>query len=332
MASNPIPSTMAGVQIAENGDTSVLQYTTHLPVPEPQPGQILVKNAFIGVNYIDTYFRTGLYKAPSFPYILGREAAGTVAALGSGETYGLQPGDQVVFMQEGTYTEYVTVGADRAYKLPDGMKPEIACAAMLQALTAWTMIREAYEVKKGDWVLVTAAAGGVGGWLCQLLKHIGGRTIAVASDETKREMARNYGAEVSVGYEEEELRRVVNEKTNGEGVKAVFDSVGASTFDLTLSLVARKGTMVSFGNSSGAVPAFQIARLSAKNIKLLRSSLFPYIQTREEFQKYMGEVVDFLIHHNMGCKIHEIYPLKDVARAHADIESRKTTGKLLLKP
>ncbi|EKG16695.1 Alcohol dehydrogenase superfamily zinc-containing [Macrophomina phaseolina MS6] len=361
MASTSLPSTMKGVIIEKTGGTEVLQYKTDLPVPQPKAGEVLVKNDFIGINYIDTYFRTGLYPAPSFPYILGREAAGLIVATGSdGELHGLKTGDRIAWMGQGAYAEYTAIPVSHATKVPEGVSSDVAAAALLQGLTALTLIREAHPVKKGDWVLVHAAAGGVGLWLCQLLKAVGARTIGTASTEEKIELAKKNGAEVLINYSKDDVVEKVKEVTGGQGVAAVFDGVGKATFDISLESVARKGSLISFGNASGAVPPVTIAyvnlsplpppfscyqwrwehllkvdchsRLSAKNVKLLRPTLFNYLATREEFNHYTKELFQFIEKDGIDVRIHEVYPLAEVARAHQDLEGRKTTGKLLLKP
>ncbi|KAF4637736.1 hypothetical protein G7Y89_g338 [Cudoniella acicularis] len=327
-----IPKTMKGVLIEKTGGVEVLQYKTDLPVPSPKEGEILVKNNFIGINYIDTYFRTGLYSVPK-PEILGREAEGTIVSTGPGELYGMKTGDRVVWMASGAYAEFTAVPAAKSHVIPPALEPGIAAAALLQGLTALTLIREAHFVQKGDWVLVHAAAGGVGLWLCQLLKAVGAKVIGTSSSEEKMKLAKENGAQEMVNYKtEKDFVKRIKEITSGEGVAVVFDSTGKDQFENDLEVVARKGSLVSYGNSSGAVPPFSISKLSAKNIKLLRPTLFNYIYTREEFEKYSAELFDFIIKDKMNVKIHEIYPLAEVARAHTDIEGRKTTGKLLLKP
>jgi NADPH2:quinone reductase len=238
-------------------------------------------------------------------------------------------------MGQSAYAEYTPVAAQYTIPIPDAIETKTAAAAILQGLTALTLIREAYPVQKGDWVLVTAAAGGVGLWLLQLLKSVGARTIASASSEEKRALAKEYGAEVTLGYYEDNRDKFSEEVlkiTNGEGVAAVFDSVGKATFDSVLKTVKRKGSLVSFGNASGAVTDFSLGRLSAKNIKLLRPTLFNYVYTREEALKYSNELWEFIVKDGLKVKIHDIYPLSDVVRATEDIQGRKTTGKLLLKP
>ncbi|KAI9705478.1 MAG: NADPH:quinone reductase [Candelina mexicana] len=319
--SSSLPNTMKGVQISKTGGTEVLEYLTDLPVPEPKEGEILVKNDVVGINYIDTYFRTGLYPSP-LPLILGREAEGHIISLGpSGNMYGLSPDDRVVWIGSGSYAEYTATPADKAIKIPEGIPETHAAAALLQGLTALTLVREAHPVQKGEWILVHAAAGGVGLWLCQILRAIGARTIGTASTAEKRELARKNGAEILIDYSKEDVVQRVKEITGGEGVAAVFDGVGKSTFDSSLECLKRKGSMVSFGNSSGAVPPFTIA-----------TSLPNSITTREEFEHYTKELFDLMISEKMNVQIHEIYPMKDVARAHNDLEGRKTTGKLLLRP
>ncbi|KAI0842148.1 NAD(P)-binding protein [Hypoxylon sp. FL0890] len=327
-----IPHTQKGVIIEKTGGIEVLQHKTDLPVAALVEGQILVKNDYIGVNFIDTYFRTGLYTAPQFPYILGREAEGTIVKTGGGELYGLKEGDRVVWMADGAYAEYSAVPAAKAVKIPEGIPPKVAAAALLQGLTALTLVREAHHVEKGDWVLVHAAAGGTGLWLVKLLHSIGANTIGTASTQEKVDLALKAGATHVINYSHEDVKQKVSELTGGKGVIAVFDGVGKSTFDLSLDVLARKGSMVSFGNASGAVPPFNILRLSAKNARLLRPTVLNYTNTREELEKYSNELFDIIIKNGLDARIHEVYPLSEVARAHEDLEGRKTTGKLLLDP
>ncbi|KAG0652710.1 NADPH:quinone reductase [Hyphodiscus hymeniophilus] len=323
---------MKGVLIEKTGGVEVLEYKTDLPIPTPKEGEVLVKNDFIGINYIDTYYRSGLYPAPK-PEILGREAEGTIVAVGSGNLYDLKEGDRVVWLGTGAYAEYTSVPAAKTHALPSSLEPGIAAAVLLQGLTALTLIKEAYEVKKGDWVLVHAAAGGVGLMLCQLLKAVGARTIGTASTDAKIAEAKSNGAEFMINYKaEKDLVGKVKEITGGEGVRVVFDSTGKDQFENDLEVVARKGTVVSYGNSSGAVPPFAISKLSAKNVKVMRPTLFNYIYTREEYENYTGQLFDFIVKDGLNVKIHETYPLAEVARAQTDLEGRKTTGKLLLRP
>lgn len=233
-------------------------------------------------------------------------------------------------MATGGYAEYTAVQADSVVAVPDGISLERACAAYLQGLTALTLIDEAYEVKEGDWVFVPAAAGGTGGWLCQLIKARGGRVIGSASTPEKRRLAHEHGAEVVVAYDE--VLDAVRERTGGKGVAASFDGVGKSTFEVSLEALARKGTLVSFGNASGAVPPFPISRLTAKNVKVCRPTMMNYLVTREEKEKYAAELWELVKKPDLRVEVHEVYPLSDIKRAHNDLEGRKTTGKLLLDP
>lgn len=243
-------------------------------------------------------------------------------------------------MGQYAYAEYTAVPSTYVTTVPDSIDSKTAAAALLQALTALTLIRDAYAVQKGDWILVTAAAGGVGLWLCQLLKAVGARVIATASTEEKRQLAKENGAEVLLGYYEDDRDQFVKkvlEITGGEGVAAVFDSVGKSTFDSSLAVVKRKGTMVSFGNASGPVTGFALgyvvffflcpclsrgftkltdnSRLSAKNVKLIRPALFNYIATAEELAAASKELWNFIEKDKLNVQIHDVYPLEDVVRA-----------------
>ncbi|KAJ3018770.1 NADPH:quinone reductase [Thoreauomyces humboldtii] len=327
---------MKGVQISKTGGTDVLEYRTDLPLPELRDGQVLVKNDFIGVNFIDTYFRTGLYKAPRLPYTLGREGGGHIVALGPGpHPPSLKVSSPVAYLSEGAYAEYSAVPSVHTFALPQSVDTKTGAASILQGLTAITLIRDAYNVKSGDWILVHAAAGGMGLWLCQLLKAVGAHVIGTASTAEKRALAQKNGAEVTLEYPatlgHQEFVAKVMSLTGGSGVAAVFDGVGKDTFDVSLDCCARKGTLASFGNASGAVPPLTIARLSAKNVRLMRPTLFNFIATREEFEGPAKELFDLVGTGKVAVAVHEVYDLKDVARAQSDLEARKTTGKLVMK-
>ncbi|KAL3427224.1 quinone oxidoreductase [Phlyctema vagabunda] len=326
-----IPKTMKAVIIEENGGPEVMQYKTDYPVPAPKEGQVLIKNTVSGINYIDTYHRSGLYPTEK-PLILGRDGEGIITAVGSGEVYGLKEGDHVVYYSGGSYAEYTATTAKLTIKIPPALGEGIAVASLLQGLTALTMIREGYYVKKGDWILVHAAAGGVGLWLCQLLRAVGARVIGTASTKEKLALAHKNGAEFTINYKEEDLVQRVKEIAGPDGVHAVLDSTGKDQFDNDFEVVARKGTVISYGNSSGAVPPVAITKLAVKNVKLLRPRLDNYIHTREEFETYTNELFDFIIKDKFDVRIHKTYPLEDVITAHKDLEGRVTTGKLLLKP
>ena len=278
------------------------------------------------------YFRSGLYPCPQWPYILGREAEGTVVKSGGGESHGIKDGDRVVWMDVGAYAEYTAVPASKIIKLPKGVGEKIGAGAFLQGLTALTLIRESHHVKKGDWVLVHAAAGGVGLWLCQLLKAVGANTIGTASTQEKVDLATKNGATHMINYSKDDVKSKVMELTDNKGVAVVFDGVGKSTFDLSLECVARLGSMISFGNASGAPDPLTIARLSPKNVRLMRPTLFNYLATREEFEHWSNELFEEIVRSNIDVRIHEVYPLSEAKRAQDDLEGRKSTGKLLLDP
>lgn len=260
-SSSNVPATTPAVQIPKNGGPEVLTYTDSVPVPTLSEGQVLVQNAFSGVNFIDTYFRTGLYPTPpeKFPITLGREASGTVAAVHPSVTT-LAVGDKVVYMGgAGTYSTYSAVAATLAVKVPEGLSLQKAAASFLQGLTAWTFVRVAGEVKAGEWVLVHAAAGGVGGLLVQMLAAVGAKIIATASSDEKCALAKAKGAQWTVNSRSKNLVDEVKQITGGHGVNVVFDGVGKATFDSDIEMAARKGRLVVFGNAVSLVSCALLA-------------------------------------------------------------------------
>jgi NADPH:quinone reductase len=241
-----MPTSMHGVQITKTGGIEVLDYI-ELPVPELQEGEILVKNEYSGVNFIDTYHRTGLYKLP-LPRVLGREGSGTVAKVHPSVT-NFKVGDTVVYMHDHSYAGYAAVPISKAVHVPEGVSTLQAAASYLQGLTAWTFVCEAGQVKAGQWALVHAAAGGVGGLLVQMLKAVGAKVIGTAGSKEKCELARKYGAEWVIQSRDENIATRVKEITGGHGADVIFDGVGKATFDLDIDAIARKGTLVVFGNA-----------------------------------------------------------------------------------
>ncbi|KAL7925733.1 hypothetical protein ACQKWADRAFT_318785 [Trichoderma austrokoningii] len=329
----PIPATMKAVQIAKTGGPEVLEYT-EIPVPALGAGQVLVRNRFAGINYIDTYFRSGLYPAPAMPLVMGREASGEVVAAHASVSGSFAPGTRVAYMAgapSAAYAEFTAVDAAKVVAIPDQLSGEEAAAIFLQGLTAWTFIREAGEVKAGQWTLVHAAAGGVGTLLVQMLKSVGAKIIATASTDEKLALAKGYGADYLINSNDDDLVGKVKEITGGHGVDAIFDGVGKATFDADLLMIALKGHLISFGNASGAVPPVNILQLGPKNVKLMRPIVNGYVAERADLERYTSELFDLVISKKVAVKIHKIYSLKDVAQAHIDLESRGTTGKLLLK-
>ncbi|KAG5928923.1 hypothetical protein E4U42_007628 [Claviceps africana] len=321
----PIPSTMKAVRIASTGGPEALD-VTDVPVPAPSASQVLVRNEFAGVNYIDTYFRSGLYATP-LPTTLGREAAGIVVASPTGH---VPVGTRVVYAATAAYAEFTAVPLSDVIPIPDGVPTDKAAAVYLQGLTAWTLIREVADVQPGQWTLVHAAAGGVGLLLVQMLRSLGAKVIGTASTRDKCELAAEHGAEWTIQSSDDVVAKVKH-ITGGHGIDAIFDGVGKDTFDADLEMMALRGHLVSFGNASGAVPPVNILRLSAKGIKLVRPSLYAYIGDRKDLEAYSAELFKLVASGKLNVVIHDVYPLSEVARAHTDIESRKTTGKLLIR-
>ena len=324
---------MAAVVTPRTGPPSVFEYVSDAPVPSLQPHQILVKNTLAGINYIDTYLRTGLYAPPagaSLPMIIGQEATGTVADANGHP--GFQVGDRVIWMSSGGYAEYSAPPAEKAVKIPAGITDEDALGAFLMGMTALSLVEESHKVERGQWVLCHAAAGGVGLLMCQILRRLGARTIGTAGGPEKCALAKENGAEFVIDYKAEKdwLARV-KDITAGEGVHVVYDSVGRDTWEGSLEAVRRKGTVVFFGNASGPVPPVPLPKLMAKNSKLCRPSVVNYTHTRPELEHYANAVFAALHEGWLKVRIHKVYPLSEAAQAHYDLEGRKTTGKLLLK-
>ncbi|KAL3495275.1 hypothetical protein BJX62DRAFT_222756 [Aspergillus germanicus] len=329
-----IPSTQKAIVVEKAGGPEVLEVRSDHPVPTPKEGQLLVKNQICGINYIDTYFRTGLYPSEK-PEVLGREAVGTVVALGPGENpYNFQVGDRVAWMATSGYAEYSAVPQVKTVKVPKELSDEDVMASFLSGLTVLSFVKETYPVQKGDWVLLHAAAGGAGFLMTQILKSIGATVIGTAGGPEKVKLVKSLGADYVIDYRSEEGKdwvKKVKEITNGRGVDVVYDSVGKDTWEGSLEAVKRKGTIVWFGNASGPVPPLPLPKLSPKCVKVARPTLFGYIETREEFEYYVNELFGLLKSGELKVKIHKVYPLDQVAQAHTDLESRGTTGKLLLK-
>ncbi|CAA21450.1 NADPH quinone oxidoreductase/ARE-binding protein [Schizosaccharomyces pombe] len=315
------------VQVSKTGPSSVLQVITK-EIPKPAPNGLVIKNAYAGLNYIDTYLRTGLYTAP-LPYIPGKEAAGVVAAVGDKVEADFKVGDRVVYLTPfGAYAQYTNVPTTLVSKVSEKIPLKIASAALLQGLTAYTLIEEAYPVKTGDTVVVHAAAGGVGLLLCQMLRARNVHVIATASTAAKRRIAIKNGAEIACSYED--LTKVVADYTNGKGVDAAYDSVGIDTLSSSLDALRNGGTMVSFGNASGAIDAIPLKFLSARCLKFVRPSLFGYITGHAVFEGYVSRLWKEILDNNLNIAIHHIFKLSEAKEAHDAIESRATTGKLLL--
>jgi NADPH2:quinone reductase len=320
---------MKAIQVKQPGGPETMELVD-LPKPTPGPGQALVRIAASGVNFIDVYFRTGLYKA-DLPVTLGSEGAGTVEAVGAGVTE-ISPGDRVAYaMTRGSYAEYALVPAMQLVRIPAGLDFETAAAAMLQGMTAHYLTHSTWALKPGETCLVHAAAGGAGGLVIQMAKALGARVLGTVSTEDKARIAREHGADEAILYTEQDFEAEAKRLTNGRGVDVVYDSVGKTTFEKSLGSLRPRGMLVLFGQSSGAVPPFDPSILNAKgSLFLTRPSLGHYVLTREELLWRAGDVLSRVAAGKLKLRIDRKYPLADAASAHRDLEGRKTAGKLLL--
>jgi NADPH:quinone reductase len=320
---------MRAVRVERNGGPEVLT-VREIDPPKPEPGEVVIDVAASGVNFADVYQRTGLYQMP-LPFTLGQEGAGTVSAVGA-DVRGVVVGDRVGWSSvNGSYAEQAAVPADRVVPLPDRVDPETAAAVLVQGMTAQYLVRSTYPVRPGDDVLVHAAAGGVGMMLTQIVKHLGGRVIGTASTPEKAERARAAGADVVVGYDD--IVDAVRDFTDGEGVAVAYDGVGAATFDASLASLRIRGYLVTFGNASGPVPAFAPLRLmQAGSVFVTRPTLVHYLRDRAELLERAEEVLGWVADGTIDVLVSGRYALDEAARAHEDLEARRTTGKLLIVP
>lgn len=320
------------IRIEQTGGPEVMQWVD-VEVGEPGPGQVRVRHEAVGLNYIDVYFRTGLYKQP-LPAGLGMEGAGVVEAVGEGVTH-LSAGDRVAYAGRptGAYAQVRVMPADIVVRLPDAIPFDTAAAMMLQGLTAQYLIRDSYKVQPGDTVLLHAAAGGVGLIASQWLKALGVSVIGTVGSDEKAELARANGCAHTIVYTRESFVERVKEITNGKGVPAVYDSIGADTFQGSLDCLAPRGTMVSFGNASGPVPPFDLSVLGSKgSLRLTRPTLMTYVVHRELLEPMVADLFDAVTTGKIRIDIRQRYALSEVAQAHRDLESRKTTGSTILLP
>ncbi|KAI0336846.1 NAD-P-binding protein [Cubamyces sp. BRFM 1775] len=336
-----LPAKMQAIGINQTGDFEVIE-KLELPVPQNAPGNVLVKVHYGGVNFIDTYFRKGLYPISSFPQPLGTEAAGEIVGLPTDEKVlndeeyklrGFSLGGKVAVYGLGAFAEYVSVPWQKTYALPAGLSTRTAAAGLTQGGTVLTFITEAYDVQKGDVVLVHTVAGGLGLIFAQLLKARGATVIGTTSTPEKAAIAREYGADHVILYKQEDTVQRVLELTNGEGVHAIFDGVGKDTFESDFKMIRRKGTIVSVGNASGAVPPFPPLKLVEKNVRLLRPTLANYIYTPEEGRRYSTELFRLIATGDLKIRIHGEYPFtaEGVQQAQKDLTGGKTVGKLIIK-
>jgi NADPH:quinone reductase len=322
---------MKAIQVKQVGGPEAMELV-QLPIPEPKPGEAVVKLAASGVNFIDVYFREGRYKT-ALPFIPGQEGAGVVAAVGP-EVKTVKAGDRVAWSGlQGAYAEYAAVPAERLVSIPQAVSDREAAAAMLQGMTAHYLSHDTYPLKQGETALVHAGAGGVGLLLVQMAHNIGARVIATVSTEEKAKLARGAGAHEVILYTQVDFEAETRRLTGGKGVDVIYDSVGKTTFEKGLNLLRPRGMMVLFGGSSGAVAPFDPIVLTQKgSLFLTRPSLGNYVATREELVARSGALFDMLASGKLRLRIEHVYPLAEAQRAHQDLESRKTTGKLLLIP
>jgi NADPH2:quinone reductase len=320
---------MKAIQVLTPGGPEQLQLVD-VQVPEPGPKQALVRVAAAGVNFIDIYFRSGLYKS-DIPIALGSEGAGTVEKVGP-EVTEVAPGDRVTWaMVRGSYAEYVVVPAAQLVKVPDHVDLRTAAAAMLQGMTAHYLTHSTYPLKASESCLVHAAAGGAGGLTVQMAKMLGARVFGTVSTPEKAEIARQNGVDEAILYIQVEFDAEVKRLTDGRGVDVVYDSVGKTTFDKSLNSLRPRGMLALFGQSSGSVPPFDPSILNGKgSLYLTRPSLAHYLLTRDELLWRAGDVLRWIDEGKLKIRIDRVYPLAEAAQAHRDLEGRRTTGKLLL--
>lgn len=322
---------MKAIQISQTGGPEVL-VPAELPIPKPKPNEALVQIKAAGVNFIDVYLREGRYPA-QLPFVDGQEAAGVVTEIGSDVTL-VQPGDRVAYTSSlGSYAEYAAVPESRLVKIPDALSFEQAAAAMLQGMTAHYLSHSTYKLQAGETALIHAAAGGVGLLLVQMAKNIGARVIGTAGTKDKAELAREAGADECIIYTVADFETETRRLTDGKGVNVVYDGVGKATFEKGLNVLLPRGYMVLFGGSSGAVPPFDLIKLSQKgSLFITRPTLVHYTLTREELEWRANDVLGWIAAGKLEIRIHKTYSLEEAAQAHRDLEGRKTTGKLLLVP
>jgi NADPH2:quinone reductase len=321
------------IRIHAHGGPEALVYEDADP-GRPGPGQILVRHTAIGLNFIDVYFRTGLYPAPNgLPLIPGGEAAGLVLELGEGVS-GLKPGDRIAYaINIGAYSEQRVIAADRVVKIPDDISDEQAAGMMLKGMTAEYLLRRTFKVGRGDTILYHAAAGGVGLILGQWAKHLGATVIGTASSREKADLAKAHGYDHVIDYGTQDFVAEVARLTDGRKCDVVYDSVGKDTFPGSLDCLRPLGTFVSFGQSSGPIPPFNIALLSQKgSLFATRPTLFVYNARREDLEASAKALFDVVAKGIVEIKINQTYALKDAGRAQADLEGRKTTGTTVLVP
>ena len=321
------------IRIHEYGGPEVMLWE-EISIPDPAPGEVLLRQTAVGLNYIDVYHRTGLYPLGDLPATPGMEGAGEVVAIGDGVDE-VAPGDRVAYagLPPGAYAHERLIPAHRLVKRPDGISDRQAAGMMLQGMTVQYLLRSTFRVKPGDTILFHAAAGGVGLMACQWAKHLGATVIGTVGSPEKAELARAHGCDFPILYREEDWVARVREITDGEGVPVVYDSVGRDTFMKSLDCLRPLGLMVSFGQASGPVGPFDAGVLAAKgSLFLTRPTLMTYTANREDLLASAGELFDAVLSGAVRIEVKQTYALSDAARAHRDLEARRTTGSTVLIP
>ena len=321
------------IRMYETGGPEVLLWEDYDP-GQPGPGEALLCQEAVGLNFIDVYHRTGLYPLPSLPATPGMEGVGIVEAIGEGVTE-VEVGDRVAYagLPAGAYAQVRRIPADRLVKLPDPISAQQGAAMMLQGMTARYLLYGCYRVKRGDTILIHAAAGGVGLIVCQWAKHLGATVIGTVGSSEKAELARSFGCDESILYDKEDFVSRVKEITRGQGVDVVYDSVGQSTFMKSLDCLKPMGMMVSFGQASGPIPSFDLGILAAKgSLFLTRPSLINYTAKREDLLAHAQDLFDVVEKGAVKIEVNQRYPLAEAANAHRNLENRKTTGSTILIP
>ena len=325
-------TTAKAIRFARTGGPEVLEYVD-VEVGDPGPGEARVRNHAIGVNFIDTYFRSGLYPL-DLPNGLGQEAAGVVEAVGEGVTH-VKPGDRVAYAARpnGAYSQLRVMPADVLVRLPDAISFETGAAMLLQGLTVQYLLKQTYAVQPGETILFHAAAGGVGLIACQWARALGVNLIGTVGSNEKAALARQRGAAHVINYRDEDVVQRVLEITNGEKVPVVYDSVGKDMFTRSLDCLRPRGLMVSFGNSSGPVPPFALNELASRgSLYITRPTLQSYAATRAQREAMAADLFDVVASGKVSIDIHQRFPLADAAQAHIALEGRRTTGKTILLP
>ena len=322
---------MNAIQVSQVGGPEVLKLVD-LPIREPKPNEAVVQIKAAGVNFIDVYYREGRYPAP-LPFVPGQEAAGLVTAIGT-EVTNVRIGERAAYSGVlGAYAEYAAVPVDRLVKIPAQLDFDQAAAAMLQGMTAHYLSHSTYPIKHGDTVLIHAAAGGVGALLVQMAKNLGARVIGTAGSEEKAQRSRDAGADEVIIHTNQDFETETRRLTEGQGVHAVYDGVGKTTFEKDLKVLRPRGYLVLFGASSGPVPPFDLLELTRHgSLFVTRPSLNHYIATREELEQRSDDVLQMIVRGDLKLRLHKTYPLAEAEAAHRDLEGRKTIGKLLLSP